>query len=103
MDPFRHAPCSAIAFGHVILGHDEAAADAARKTFQATPRWSYASMLVAATLAKFGRIDEARAAAARVIELEPGFTIGGMNRAVNMHESLYAPLSDALRKAGLPD
>jgi tetratricopeptide (TPR) repeat protein len=103
VDPFSHAPCSAITFGHILLGHDEAAADAARKTFQANPRWSYANMLLAATLAKLGRIDEARAAAARVIELEPGFTVGGLCRAVNMHESLSAPLSDALRRAGLPD
>jgi adenylate cyclase len=40
---------------------------------------------------------------AGTIELEPGFTIGGLCRAVNMHESLSALLSAALRRAGLPE
>ena len=59
-------------------------------------------MLLAATHAKLGRIDAARLAAARLLELEPGYSITGMCAAVGFHPSIAAPLSEALRKAGLP-
>jgi hypothetical protein len=54
---------------------------------------------LAATHAKLGRIDAAKAAARRVLELEPGFTISGNFAA---HPSIAAPLSEALSLAGLP-
>ena len=38
----------------------------------------------------------------RVLELEPGFTISGLCAAFAIHESLAAPLSEALNAAGLP-
>ena len=64
----------------------EAAADAASKCFQANPNFSFAHMLSAATHAKLGRVDAARQAAARVLELEPGYTISGMCAAVGIHD-----------------
>lgn len=59
-------------------------------------------MLSAATHAKLGGMDAARQAAARVLELEPGYTISGMCAAVAFHTSIAEPLSEALRTAGLP-
>ncbi|HYM32700.1 MAG TPA: adenylate/guanylate cyclase domain-containing protein [Candidatus Cybelea sp.] len=102
IDPASHGPCLAISLGHFLLGRYEQAADAARKTFQANPRFSYAYMALAATFVKLGRIDEARAAAARLIELEPGYTISGMCAATKMHDLLAVPVSEALRATGLP-
>jgi len=59
-------------------------------------------MLLAATHAKLGRLDAAKAATARVRELEPGYTIAGMSAAAGFHASIAEPLSEALRTAGLP-
>jgi hypothetical protein len=58
--------------------------------------------MLAATHARLGRLDAARTAGARVLELQPGFTISGTCAAFDIHASLAAPLSEALRAAGLP-
>jgi adenylate cyclase len=101
-DPMNYGPCFAITLGHFLRGDYEASADAARKCFQANPNFSFAHMLLAATYAKLGRIGAAKSAAARVLELEPGYTISGMLAAADVHVSIAEPLSDALRTAGLP-
>jgi len=103
IDPMRFGACLAITYGHVQRGENEAAAEAASKCFQANPNWSFAHMLLATTHARLGRLDAAREAARRVLELEPAFTIGGLCRTVGLHPSLAAPVSDALRQAGLPE
>jgi adenylate cyclase len=59
-------------------------------------------VLLAATQARLGRVDAARDAAKRVLELQPGYTISGMCAAVNIHPSLAKPLSEALLMADLP-
>ncbi len=101
-DPTSYAPWVAITYGHFQRGEYEAAAEAARKVFQANPHWSLAYVLLAATQAKLARLDAAKSAALRVLELEPGFTISGMCAAFDIHESIAAPLCEALSAAGLP-
>ncbi len=101
-DPMSYAPFFSIALGYFQRGEHEAAAEAARKVFQANPYWSSAHFVLAATHAKLGRLAEAKAAAERVLELEPGFTVSGMCASFDIHESLAAPLSEALVAAGLP-
>ena len=49
------------------------AAKAAYKAVQRNPAHSISYMLLAASLAKLGRLEEAKAAAARVLELQPAF------------------------------
>jgi adenylate cyclase len=97
-----YAPWLSISLGHLQRGELQAAAEAAHKTFQANPYWSSAHVLLAATHAKLGRLDAAKAAARRVLELHPGFTISGACAAVEMHPSIAAPWSEALSLAGLP-
>jgi tetratricopeptide (TPR) repeat protein len=101
-DPMSYLAWSSIAHGHFQRGEYEAAAAAAQKVFQANPYWSSAHRLLAATHAKLGRRDAAKSAAARVLELEPGFTISGFCAKFDIHPSLAAPYSKALREAGLP-
>jgi TolB-like protein/class 3 adenylate cyclase len=102
LDPGNYASYFAISLGRFQQGDYEAAADAARKCFQANPSFSYAHMLLAATHAQLGRTNEAASAAKRVLELEPGYSIGGMISAAEFHPSIAEPLSEALRIAGLP-
>ena len=101
-DPHNFGPWFAITFGQFQRGDYEAAAEAARKCFQANPNWSAAHMLLAATQARLGRVDAAMKAANRVLELEPGYTISGWCAALDLHKSVAEPLSEALRMAGLP-
>jgi TolB-like protein/class 3 adenylate cyclase len=102
LDPMHYGTWYAITYGHFQRGNYEAAADAARRCFQAGPNWSFAHMLLAATHSKLGQIDAARDAAKRLLELQPGYTISGMCAAIDLHASVAKPLSEALRNAGLP-
>ncbi|TIV96978.1 MAG: tetratricopeptide repeat protein, partial [Mesorhizobium sp.] len=55
---------------HLLRGRFEEACRAAYKSVQANPAHSITYVQLAAALAKLGRLDEAKAAAARVIELQ---------------------------------
>jgi hypothetical protein len=54
-------------------------------------------------MARLGRLEEARAAAARVLELHPTFRYGRQFAAVNCDPALAQRLGEALRAAGLPE
>jgi hypothetical protein len=60
-------------------------------------------MLLVAPLAKLGRLKEAEAVAARVLELQPAFRTSNQLSGVDCAPSLAASLSEALRLAGLPE
>jgi predicted TPR repeat methyltransferase len=77
----------AISLGHLARGEDEAAAEIAHRTFQVNPYWSMTHLVLAATHARLGRLDAAKAAAKRLLELQPGFTISGTNAAFDIHPS----------------
>jgi adenylate cyclase len=101
-DPMSFAALLSVTLGHFQRGEFEAAALAAHKVFQANPFWSLAHVLLAATQARLGRLDAARSAAKRVLELQPGCTISGLCASFDIHPSLATPLTDALMEAGLP-
>src|SRR4029077_11271430 len=84
-------------------GNWEGVASACGKAIQANPRFSLPLVLQAAALSFLGRRDEAAAAARRVPELEPGFTVSGFVRAHTGRAEIWQPIGDALRQAGLPE
>ena len=59
-------------------------------------------MFLAAVLAKLGRMDDAKAAAERVLQLQPNFSSSGQCEGIGCVPVLAAPLIEALRSAGLP-
>ena len=101
-DPMGYASLFSTALGHFQRGDYQPAAEMAHKVFRANPYWSTAHFMLAATHAKLGRPDAAKAAAARVLELEPDFTISGLCAAFDIDRRLAEPLSQALSEAGLP-
>jgi adenylate cyclase len=60
-------------------------------------------MALAAPLAKLGRLDEARDAGRRVLELQPTFRSSVQLRNVGAVPSFAAEFSEALGAAGLPE
>jgi TolB-like protein len=102
-DSWAWAAFDAQAMGHFHRGRYEEAAHAAYRSVQANPAHSITYVQLAAALAKFGRLDEARAAAARVLELHPTFRYSRQFAGVNCAPALAASLGDALRAAGLPE
>jgi adenylate cyclase len=58
-----------------------------------------------ATYMRLGRSEDARAEAAQVLRLDPGFTVSETPKlaAPFKHEKNYQHFTDSLRAAGLPD
>ena len=96
-------PCVALAMAHCVDGDFEAAVVAAVKAVQANPRFSLSHALHAAALSRLGRVDEAKAAARRIQECEPDFTVSGFVRAHTGRADIWDPIGDALRRVGLPE
>jgi len=96
-------PFIAISLGNFQLEHYAEAANAARRAIQANPSFTACHVLFAAALAKSGRIDQAKAAAANVLALQPSFTVGVFCAGFGIPPPLATPLSEALHDAGLPD
>jgi TolB-like protein len=102
-DPWAFAAFHAFTLGYFHVGRYKDAASAARKAIQSNPAHSISYMLLAAPLAKLGRFDESKAAAARVLELQPAFRYSQQFSGVNCAPALAASMSEALRAAGLPE
>jgi TolB-like protein len=102
-DSWAFAAFDAQAMSHLLRGRYEAACRAAYKSVQANPAHSITYVQLAAALAKLGQLEEARAAAARVLELHPTFRYSRQFTGVNCAPALAEALGDALRVAGLPE
>jgi TolB-like protein len=102
-DPWAFAAFDAQAMSHLLRGRYDDACRAAYKSVQANPAHSITYVQLAAALAMLGRLDEARAAAARVQELHPTFRYGRQFAAVNCAPALAQCLGEALQAAGLPE
>jgi tetratricopeptide (TPR) repeat protein len=102
-DPWAWAAFHSLTLGHFHLGNYEKAVTAAHKSVQFNPGHSISYMLLAAPLAKLGRLEEARAAAARVLELQPAFRYSLQFAGVDCAPELAASLSEALHATGLPE
>jgi adenylate cyclase len=101
-DALTFMPWLGISLAHFQRGRYAEAIDAARRSIQSNPHLSTTHAAFAAALAKSGRIDEARAAIARALALQPKLAIGGMCAAFGIPPSLATPLSEALHTSGLP-
>ncbi len=102
-DPWAFAAYDAQAMGHFHLGQFDKAARAAYRSIQANPAHSITYVQLAASLAKLGRVEEAKAAAAKVVELQPNFRFSRQFAGVGCEPALAASMGAALRAAGLPE
>jgi TolB-like protein/tetratricopeptide (TPR) repeat protein len=103
VDPWAFAAFDAQAMGHFHLGRYDKAAHAAYKSVHANPAHSITYVQLAAALIKLGRQEEAKAAAAKVLELHPTFRYSRQFDGVDCAPALAAALGEALRAAGLPE
>jgi len=101
-DPYRSSAYISSSLGHYQRSRYEEAAATARKAIQSSPGFSVCHMVLAAPLAKLGRLEEAKAAAARVLELQPAFRCSQQFAGMGCPPALNTSLSEALCAAGLP-
>jgi TolB-like protein len=102
-DSWAWAAFDAQAMSHLLRGRYEEACRAAYRSVQANPAHSITYVQLAAALARLGRLEEARAAAAHVLELQPAFRYSRQFAGVNCAPALAEALGGALRDAGLPE
>jgi TolB-like protein/Tfp pilus assembly protein PilF len=102
-DSWAWAAFDAQAMSHLLRGRYEEACRAAYRSVQANPSHSITYVQLTGALAKLGRLEEAKAAAARVLELHPTFRFSRQFAGVNCAPALADTLGQALRDAGLPE
>jgi adenylate cyclase len=101
VDPLLHQPLTGMGYAFVELGRFDEAIVAGKKAQRQNSSFPPAYRCLASAFAHLGRDAEAREAAARLLEVDPSFTIsawiarGGQSNAKLMIEGL--------RKAGLPE
>ena len=107
LDPFHfRSPALFSHLGHAryMLGQSEAAVEALRTSVRRAPNFRPNFLWLAAASARLGRMDEARAAAAEVMRIEPEFCIStAMERVPYVDCKDAEHIAEDLRKAGLPE
>jgi adenylate cyclase len=102
-DPWVTAAYHGIYLGYFMRGRYEEAVTAVRAAIRSKPGFSISHFLLAASLAKLGRTDEAKSASERGLELQPNFSSSGQCAAIGAVPELAAPLIEAMKAAGLPE
>jgi TolB-like protein len=103
LDPWIATPYAALGIAHCAAGNWEGVVSACGKAIEANPRFSLSFVLQAAALSMLGRLEEGKALARRVPELEPGFTVSGFVKSHTGRPEIWEPIGDALRRLGLPE
>jgi adenylate cyclase len=100
-DPVLHQPLAGIGLALIELRRFDEAIVAGKKARRQNPSYSPAYRCLAAAFAHLGRDAEAREAAARMLEVDPAFTISAWIARGGQSNSKL--LIEGLRKAGLPE
>lgn len=101
-DPWAFAAFGSQALGHFLLGRPQEATKAAYQAVQSNPAHSINYVILIGPLVVLDRLDEARVAAARVLELQPTFRFGRQFAGVDCAPELTSKLGSALSAVGLP-
>jgi adenylate cyclase len=101
VDPLLHRLLAGMEFAFIELRRFDEAIAAGKKALRQNPSYSVAHRGLASAFAHLGRDAEAREAAARLLEFDPGFTISAwIARGGQANAKL---LIEGLRKTGLPE
>jgi adenylate cyclase len=101
IDPLLHGVFVGMAQALIELRRFDEAIVVAKKALRQTSSFSAAYRILASALAHLGRDAEARGAAARLLEVDPAFTISAW--IARDRQSNAKLMIEGLRKAGLPE
>jgi adenylate cyclase len=101
IDPLLHRALTGIGLALIELGRFDEAIVAGKKALRQHPSYPSAYRCLASAFAHLGRDAEAREAAARLLEVDPAFTISAWIARGGQSNSKL--LIEGLRKAGLPE
>ena len=101
VDPALHRSFAGMGLAFIELGRFDEAIAAGKKALRQNPSYPGTYRYLASAFAHLGRDAEARAVAARLLELDPAFTISASIARGGQQNSKL--LIEGLRKAGLPE
>ncbi|MGY3609127.1 MULTISPECIES: hypothetical protein [unclassified Bradyrhizobium] len=101
VDPLLHTTLAGMGLAFIGLGRFDEAIGAGKKAQRQNPSYPPTYSCLAAAFGHLGRYAEAREAAARLLEVDPAFTISA--RIARRGQTTSRLLTEGLRKAGLPE
>ena len=102
-DPMLWFLFSQLSTVHFAAHRYDDAAEWARRSIRANPKFPYSRAMLAASYAHLDRLDDARAEVEGLLRVQPGFSLAFAEERT-LFVSLYrARYLDGLRKAGLPE
>ena len=102
-DPLNYHPYLALAFCYLFNRRFEEAVANARLAVQVNPTFSVLHVGLVASLASLGDKEATQAAANRLLESLPGFTVDGIVRMAFLRPHVMEVFAGLLRQAGLPE
>ncbi len=105
LDPFRPWPFQFMGGACYMLKRYGEAVRWLRESVSRLPNSQLPHLMLASAYAQFGQLEEARAEAAEVLRINPGFTIESWKPILLLHKDPkdVEHRTDGLRKAGLPE
>ena len=101
VDPGLHMTLIGIGVASIELRRFDEAIVAGKKAQRQNSSWSGVYRCLASAFAHLGRDSEAHDAAARLLEIEPAFTVSAFNARARLSNAKR--FIEGLRKAGLPE
>ena len=102
-DPAMSAFVASAAAAHALAGHYEQALQGAQRAVQDGPNFVFSHRVLVLTLGLLGRLDEAKIAAQRMLELAPEFTVSRYQSISPFKDSEFRERCAAIyRAAGVP-
>jgi adenylate cyclase len=102
LDPLGYVFNSGIGFAHFIAERYEETITVTDWALREKATFLPAQRIKVAALGMLGRLDEARASAVRLLELEPGTRLGNIGTFIPWEPALLARYAEGLRRAGVP-
>jgi len=104
LDPELGQMLIGIAYAYKRSGKHGEALEAGLEALQEAPNWIPAHLLVTSSLVLLGRVDEAKAAAQRVLRLSPGMTLTSRAKLMLFRDHAFRQeFLSTLRSAGIPE
>jgi tetratricopeptide (TPR) repeat protein len=103
-DPGAFFFYTAAAMAHLMCGRPAEACELATKSARMYADWDTTYRILAPALVQLGRMDEARSAIDKLLELAPAMTISGLSARWPIRDTeVLNAILDGLRIAGLPE
>jgi tetratricopeptide (TPR) repeat protein len=101
-DSLNYMSNNALVISYLCTGRAQEALAAGRSSVQLNPQFSVCHAFSAAAFARCDLLDQAKAAAQRVLALEPSFTIRGFLKIISFEPSVATVLRELWTAAGVP-